>query len=616
MSERARPARRGVRLPSTVVAAVVTFVVLLATYLGTAAPDLTFWDSPELAAAAHTMGIPHPPGTPLWVVMGRLAAMLFSSAGPARAVTLLSVWATAGAGALGAAMATRWIGARGAVAAAVGAGAMMSVWASATETEVYAVALLLAVAMLSVGERAGREDVADDLRARLRALLAFLAALAVPLHLSALVALPAAVAFAWRGRKPTRGEIASWGALAALALSAVAILPIRAHELPKLNSGHAFTLDAVIAMLRREQYAVAGLWPRSAPLWLQIGNVFEWADWQVAFGLHATPAPAWTRTPLSVIWAWLALLGGRALWRHEPRVGRAMTLLLVSGTIGVALWLNMKAGPSYGAGVLPADAPHEARERDYFFGLGFWCWGMLAGAGMASIATKLASRLPKAVAATALALAAVPLLANGPAMDRTREPVAGLPRVFAKQLLDAVPTGGVLVTAGDNDSFPLWYLQQVEDYRTDVTVVTVPLLGARWYREELADRERLLDTLLVAPSPVMAPLLAEVMRQATVTKRALRVSALLSRDDRNLLDPLAGWSLEGLVYAPSRQLQAKAVGLDLPALTLARDRVPPSALERLPDGSDGAAWQLQDLLRCTRITSLADPLLVSACGGA
>ena len=616
MSESARPLRRGFRLPSTVVAAVVTFVVLLATYLATAAPDLTFWDSSELAAAAHTVGIPHPPGTPLWVVIGHVASVLFSSAGPARAVTLLSVWATAAAGAIGAAMATRWIGARGAVAAAVGAGAMMTVWASATETEVYAVALLLAVAMLAIGERAGRHDVSDDRRARLRALLAFLAALAVPLHLSALVAFPAAVAFAWRGHKPSRSEIVSWGALAALALSAVAILPIRAHELPELNSGHAFTLDAVIAMLRREQYAVSGLWPRSAPLWLQIGNVFEWADWQVAFGLHPKAAPGWTRTPLTVIWAWLAVLGARALWRHDARVGRAMTLLVACGTIGVAYWLNMKVGPSYGAGILPDNAPHEARERDYFFVLGFWSWGMLAGAGIASIATKLASKLPNAVAAIALALAAVPLLANAPVMDRTREPVATLPRVFAQLLLDAVPMGGVLVTAGDNDTFPLWYLQQVEDYRTDVTVVTVPLLGARWYREELTDRPRLLADSLVAPRPLLVPLLREVMRQAIASKRALRVSALLPRDDRNLLDPSVGWSLQGLVYAPSPLLEAKSVGLDLPALLRARDRVPPSSLVPLPDGSDGAAWQLQDLLRCTRITALADPLLVSACGGA
>ena len=77
-------------------------MVLLATYLATSAPDLTFWDASELATAAHTLGIPHPPGTPLWVLLAKVSAMLFSSTAPPRAVTLLSVWASALAGGVGA----------------------------------------------------------------------------------------------------------------------------------------------------------------------------------------------------------------------------------------------------------------------------------------------------------------------------------------------------------------------------------------------------------------------------------------------------------------------------------------------------------------------------------
>jgi len=598
-----------------VVAAVVTFVVLITTYLGTAAPDLTVWDAAELATAANTLGIPHPPGTPLWVLLGRVATLLFSSAGPARSVTLLSVWCAAAAGGLGALMASRWIGARGAVAGAVGAGTMMSVWASATETEVYSAAMLLAVAMLSAGERAGRQEISDNARARWRALVVFLAALAVPLHLSALVALPAAIAFAWRGARPTARDALSWLALAALGLSAIAVLPLRAAEVPLLNSGNPISLDALWSLLRREQYAVAGLWPRTAPLWLQLGNVFEWADWQVAFGLNPNPGPSFARTTLSVLWAWLALLGARALWRHEARVGRAMTLLLLSATMGVALWLNLKAGPSYGVGLLPDGAVHEARERDYFFALGFWTWGLMAGAGMASIATRLARHVPKALAPVALSLAAVPLLANATVMDRSREPVSSLPRVYARLLLDAVPSGGVLLTAGDNDSFPLWYLQQVEDYRTDVTVVTVPLLGADWYRAELISRAKLLTETEAAGSS-LPQLLASIASQAIAGRRAIRVSALLSRVDRNLIDPTAGWALEGLVYAPSALLQAGTIGLDLPRLIEARERVAPTMLRALPPGTDAGGHQLQQLLRCTQVARLEDPLLVSACGGA
>ncbi|MES2525028.1 MAG: DUF2723 domain-containing protein [Gemmatimonadota bacterium] len=602
-------------------AGVITTMLLLALYLSTIAPDLTFWDASEFVTAAQTLGIPHPPGTPLWTLLANVCARLFSNAGPVRSVTTLSVIASALAGGVGAAMITRWIGAGAAVAAAVSAGAMMSVWSNATETEVYAVALLLSVCMLAIGERAGREDASDDARRRARGLLAFLAALAVPLHLSALVALPAAVAFAWRGPRPTLGEVAGWGALALLALSAVAVLPLRAMHDPALNSGDPETFRAMVAVLRREQFAVSGLWPRTAPLWLQIGNVFQYADWQVAFGLHPHPTPALVRTPLSILWTALGIVGLRALWQRERRVGRAMLLLLASGTLGVVVWLNMRAGPSYGVGVLPAGAAHEARERDYFFVLGFWTWGLLSGAGIASLARSLSQRLAGtplrvAVVAGALSVAAVPLVANVRAMNRGQQPLATLPRVYARLLLDAVPQGGVLFTAGDNDSFPLWYLQQVESYRRDVTVVTVPLLPAQWFRAQLAQRDRLLSQPGVERWPGLDAVLQSIVVHAGRARRPYRVSTLLAARDRSRIDPSTGWALEGLVYAPAPSLARGTVGLDLIALADARGRVPLSALEPLAPGIDGAGEQIQGLLRCTRLTAVTDSLLVSMCQGA
>ncbi len=607
--------RRGIRLPSSVVAGGIATMVMMATYLATAAPDLTFWDAAELITAAQTLGIPHPPGTPLWVLIAHAASLVFHSAGPARAVTMLSVVSSAVTGGIGAMMAARWIGARGAVAAAVMAGTMLSVWNNATEAEVYAVALTASVMMLYAGERAGRHDLTQEQRERWRAVVVWIAALAIPLHLSVLVALPAAIAFAWRGAAPRARDIAGWAALAALAISAVAILPLLSRRAPMLDSGHAISFSAMLDVLQRKQYAVAGLWPRSAPVWLQLGNVFEWADWQVAFGLHPVPAPSLARTSLSIAWLWLAVLGLRALWRHDVRVGRAMLLLLVSGTVGVALWLNMHAGPSYGAGVLAATAQHEARERDYFFVLAFWGWGIVAGAGLASIAAQLARRLPQPVSVLPFVLAAVPLLANRAVADRTRQPLSMLPRVVARELLDAVPTNGVLYTAGDNDSFPLWYLQQVEQVRTDVLVLTVPLLGATWYRAQLASRDHVLSDNVVAEWPGLSAVLRSTSVRARLARRPIRASAYLSAADRRAIDPSAAWALEGLVYAPDYSLPAGSVGLKPAALVNAANRVPPAALMPLPPGSDGAAEQMQQLLRCTQVRSLSDSLLVATCNG-
>lgn len=590
-------------------------MVLLGLYLSTAAPDLTFWDATEFMTAAHSLGIPHPPGTPVWVLLANAASKLFASAAPPRAITLLSVWASALTGGLAAAMLTRWIGARGAVVAAVMGGTMLSVWNNATETEVYAVALLASVAMLAAAEWAGRHDASDTQRQRGRALVAFLAGLAVPLHLSVLVALPAAVALAWGGARPRMRECAVWGALAALGVSAVAVLPLLSARNPWLDSGNPETFDALIGVLRREQYQVSGLWPRRAPLWLQMGNVFQWADWQVAFGTHPRPTAAVGRTALSLCWAWLAVLGVRRLWQFDVRVARGMLVLLAAGTFGAALWLNLRAGPTFGVGILPEGTAHEARERDYFFALGFWAWGILAGAGLSTVATTLARRLPAPVAVLPLALGLVPALTNRPVADRTAEPAALLPRTFARLLLDAVPPGGVLVTAGDNDSFPVWYLQQVEDYRSDVSVVTVPLLGAPWYRASLAGA-RLLDPAEVSEWAGLDALLPSVLRRAAALRRPLRVSALLPRADRLRLDPAHGWALQGLVYAPDSTAAFGETILDPRALQASRDQVPPGALRPLPVHADPAAVTAQELLRCTGVTSLADRLLVSGCNGA
>jgi hypothetical protein len=604
-------------------AMIATVAVLLPLYLATAAPDLTFWDSSEFMTAAHTLGIPHPPGTPLWTAAAHVFSVLFASNGPARSVTMLSVLSTVAACALGARLIARWLPGRGGVAAAVcaavTAGTMTSVWANATETEVYAVSLLLAAAMITAGDFAGQRGVTDDQRMRGRALVAFFVGLTVPVHLSAMVAFPAAVVFAWCGPRVRAKEILVWIAVALLGFSAVAILPLRARMSPALNSGNPIDFASLYALLTRAQYDVAGLWPRRAPLWIQTGNLFEWADWQVALGLEPRVGPSWARTPFTVLWGWFGVLGLRHMWQVNRRVGRGMAMLVVSASVGVVVWLNMLAGPSFGEGVLPALAQHEARERDYFFALAFWAWGLLAGAGIAWTAARLTHKMPRllgnGIRAAALMLAAVPLIANEPAMNRTHLPEALLPRNFARLLLDAVPIGGVLMVAGDNDTFPLWYLQNVEHFREDVSIVSVPLLGAQWYRESLVKHDRILPATFAAQWVGMPAMLASIGDSALARHRALRVSAFLSAAERKMVQPAHGWLLEGLVYAPTEALAAGVTGLDLGVLARASRAVPPSFLTPISGGVDNTSETMQMLLRCTGVTSLDDPLLARVCNG-
>ena len=160
--------------------------------------------------------------------------------------------------------------------------------------------------------------------------------------------------------------VAAAAALLALAgASALAVMYVRARFDPGVNQGNPSTLSALLDVVWRRQYELVPLWPRRAPLWLQLGNVVEYADWQWALGLQGGVAPSWLRTPLTLAYAALGVVGCVAHRRAERASWRATALLLASASVGVALSLNLKAGPSFGAGVLPESAPHEARERAY-----------------------------------------------------------------------------------------------------------------------------------------------------------------------------------------------------------------------------------------------------------
>jgi hypothetical protein len=107
----------------------------------------------------------------------------------------------------------------------------------------------------------------------------------------------------------------------------------------------------------------------------------------------------------------------------------------------------------------------------------------------------------------------------------------------------------VLVTWGDNDSFPLWYLQIVERERSDVAVVVAPLLGAQWYRAQLARRDSLLLGSDVADFPGELAVVGKVMERAAVNGRPVAVA--ITADSSELWTLGDDWILEGVAYVNS-----------------------------------------------------------------
>jgi len=482
----------------------VTFVLLLAVYSMTLAPGVTLWDSGEFLAAVKTLGIPHPAGTALFVLVSKCWSFAFAPIlGFARSMNLFSAACTAAACGLIAALFARWTDDTvSGVCAGLVAGATSTIWLSATETEVYALAFLLGTLLLFVGDLAGRSG-----ESRWALLSAYLAGLGWPLHLAALVVLPAAglLIFSARSGSPRfpdiethRGGRAAHRShrrlifaailLAVAGASCALYLLVRARHDPAINQGNPSTLSALWDVVTRRQYGTRTLWPRSVPLYLQIGNLFEYADWQFALGLSDAPGPSPLRTAVTIIYAALGVYGCVIHRRKDRRSWRAWVLLLIAGSVGAILYLNLKAGPSYGAGFVSSDA-HEARERDYFFFFAFAAWGAWAGVAIARL-SKLVTPSLKSVP---LFLAAIPFALNWNAVNRSSRSEDVMARESALGMLLPLPPRAVMLAIGDNDTYPLWYLQQVEHVRRDVTVVTIPLLSAAWYRAELARRHQLLD---------------------------------------------------------------------------------------------------------------------------
>jgi tetratricopeptide (TPR) repeat protein len=128
----------------------------------------------------------------------------------------------------------------------------------------------------------------------------------------------------------------------------------------------------------------------------------------------------------------------------------------------------------------------QPRERDYVFVGAFATFAVWMGMGAADLVGAAGrGRWARAVAAVALLLIPVGAAASGfRAHDRTGDSIA---HDYAYNILQTCDRDAVLFTNGDNDTFPLWYLQEVEGVRRDVRVVNLSLLNTSWYIRQLRD---------------------------------------------------------------------------------------------------------------------------------
>ena len=130
----------------------------------------------------------------------------------------------------------------------------------------------------------------------------------------------------------------------------------------------------------------------------------------------------------------------------------------------------------------------QPRERDYAYVGSFYAFAIWIGLGVLQIADWLSKVVNKNMAttiATVLCLLAVPTLMAQQEWDDHDRGQKTLARDMARAYLESCPPNAILFSFGDNDTYPLWYAQEVEGIRPDVRVVVNSLLGSDWYMREL-----------------------------------------------------------------------------------------------------------------------------------
>ncbi|MDR2358181.1 MAG: DUF2723 domain-containing protein [Prevotellaceae bacterium] len=152
------------------------------------------------------------------------------------------------------------------------------------------------------------------------------------------------------------------------------------------------------------------------------------------------------------------------------------TLFILTG-VAIVVYLNQ--------------TPNQPRERDYAYAGSFYAFTIWIGLGVLAVYELFRKKIP-AVAAAAVAgglCVLIPVQMGAVNWDDHNRSNRYTARDVAYNYLMSCEKNALIITVGDNDTFPLWYIQEVEGVRTDVRVVNTSLLSADWYIDQMRIRQ-------------------------------------------------------------------------------------------------------------------------------
>ena len=521
-----------------IVAGLVFFVTTVI-YLSTLAPTVAFWDCGEFITTAYTLGIPHPPGAPFYTLLGRIFSMLpFGEI--AFRVNLLSAAAGIGTVVLiylcTVRLLSTWLDREntiqqvailvGGVVASLSTAFSFSFWNNAIEAEVYG--LSMCITMLAVWVALRWDDAHKDHNSdRLLLFIAYLFGLGAGVHLQCLLTIPGILILLFTDLmedRPLQHQVLvvvgltlypflsivfplsvaalltgaiiigllilrpAWRnpqfwllgiVIGALGFSTYFALFIRSGLNPIIDMNDPETWENFKAFMGRQQYGTHLVFPRRAEPWAFQFNIhvkyflqqFPFFDGISASFRRAVDVYMSRYQIIQYSLITLALGIGGAVYHLRKDWKRFASLFAMFALMGVGLvlYLNMP--------------DPEPREREYIFVGAYTFFGIWMGIGAAGVIAWMQNKSLAILAAALMLL--VPsgiLVKNYHAHDRTGDFV---PYDYAYNIMATCEPNAILFTNGDNDTYPLWFLQGVEGVRTDIQIVNLSLIKTSWYIRQL-----------------------------------------------------------------------------------------------------------------------------------